>query len=46
MDSRREETNLIGKFRMQGANTSKRIMAAIGPRKGRNHVVQGSWDFI
>jgi hypothetical protein len=24
---------------MQGLNTSKRIMATIGPRKGRNHIL-------
>jgi hypothetical protein len=47
MDSRREETNLTSsKFRMQGPNRSKRIMATIGPRKGRNPVVEGSQDFI
>jgi hypothetical protein len=27
---------------MQGPNTSKRIMATTGPRKGRNHVVERS----
>jgi hypothetical protein len=36
MDSRREKTNLTSKFKMQGPNASKRIMATIGPRKGRN----------
>jgi hypothetical protein len=34
INSRQEETNLTSKFRNQGPNTSKRIMAAIGPRKG------------
>jgi hypothetical protein len=46
MDSRRDETNLTSKFKMQGPNTSKRIMATIGPRKGRNQVLEGSQDFI
>jgi hypothetical protein len=46
MDSRREETNLTSKFKMEGPNTSKRIMATIGPRKGRNQVLEGSQDFI
>jgi hypothetical protein len=46
MDSRREETNLISKFKMQGPNTSKRIIATIGSRKGRNEVLEGSQDFI
>jgi hypothetical protein len=46
MDSRREETNLTSKFKMQGPNTIKRIMATIGPRKGRNQVLEGSQDFI
>jgi hypothetical protein len=46
MDSRQEETNLISKFKMQGPNISKRIIAIIGPRKGRNHVLEGSQDFI
>jgi hypothetical protein len=46
MDSRREETNLISKFKMQGPNISKRIMATTGPRKGRNHALEGSQDFI
>jgi hypothetical protein len=46
MDSRKEETNLTSKFRMQGPNTGERIMATIGPRKGRNHVLEGSEDFI
>jgi hypothetical protein len=36
MDSRQKETKLISKFKTQGPNTSKRIMATIGPRKGRN----------
>jgi hypothetical protein len=46
MDSRRDETNLTGKFKMQGPNISKRIMATIGLRKGRNQVLEGSQDFI
>jgi hypothetical protein len=46
MDFRREETNLKSKFRMQYPNTSKRIMATIGSRKHRNHVAEGSQDFI
>jgi hypothetical protein len=46
MDSRQEETNLTSKFKMQGPNTSKRIMASIGPRKGRKHVLERSQDFI
>jgi hypothetical protein len=46
MDSRREETNLTSKFKMQGPNTSKRIMATIGPRKGRNQVLEENQDFI
>jgi hypothetical protein len=46
MDSRREETNLTSKFKMQDPNTNKRIMATIGPRKGRNQVLEGSQDFI
>jgi hypothetical protein len=46
MDSRQEEINLTSKFRMQGPNTRKRIMTTIGPRKGRNHVIEGSQDFI
>jgi hypothetical protein len=46
MDSRQEETNLTNKFKMQGPNTSKRIMATIGPRKDRNQVLEGSQDFI
>jgi hypothetical protein len=46
MDSRQEETNLTSKFKIQGPNTSKRIMAIIGPRKGRNQVLEGSQDFI
>jgi hypothetical protein len=46
MDSRQEETNLTGKFKMQGPNISKKIMASIGPRKGSNHVLEGSQDFI
>jgi hypothetical protein len=41
MDSRQEETNVTNKFKMQGLNTSKRIMATIGPRKGRNQVQRG-----
>jgi hypothetical protein len=44
MDSRQEETNLTSKVKMQGP--SKRIMATIGSRKGRNHVLEGSQDFI
>jgi hypothetical protein len=31
---------------MQGPNTSKRIMATIGPRKGRNQVLEGSQDLF
>jgi hypothetical protein len=31
---------VTSKFKMQGPNTSKRIMATLGPRKGRNHVFQ------
>jgi hypothetical protein len=31
---------------MQDPNIIKRIMAAIGPRKGRNHVLEESQDFI
>jgi hypothetical protein len=46
MDSRGEETNLTSKFKMQGPNTRKRIIATIGPRKGRNEVLEGSQDFI
>jgi hypothetical protein len=46
MDSRQEETNLTSKFKMQGPNTSKRTMTTIGSRKGRNHVLEGSQDFI
>jgi hypothetical protein len=46
MNSRREETNLTNKFKMQGPNTSKRIMATIGPRKDRNKVLEGRQDFI
>jgi hypothetical protein len=46
MDSRQEETNLTSKLKMQDPNTRKRIMATIGPRKGRNHVLEGSQDFI
>jgi hypothetical protein len=46
MDSRREEINLTSKFKMQGPNTSKRIMATIGPRKSRSHVLEGNQDFI
>jgi hypothetical protein len=45
MDFRREETNLTS-FKMQGPNTSKRIMASIGPKKDRNEVLEGSQDFI
>jgi hypothetical protein len=33
-------------FKKQTPNTSKRMMATIGPRKGRNHILEGSWDFI
>jgi hypothetical protein len=33
MDSRREETNLTSKFKMQGPNTSKRIIAIVGPER-------------
>jgi hypothetical protein len=32
-DSRLEETNLTSKFKMQGPNTRKRIMANIGPKR-------------
>jgi hypothetical protein len=46
MDSRQEETNLTSKFKMQGPNTSKRKMATIGPRKGKNQVLEGNQDFI
>jgi hypothetical protein len=46
MDSRGEETNFTSKFKMHGPNTSKRIMTTIGPRKGRNQVLEGSQDFI
>jgi hypothetical protein len=46
MDSGQEETNLTSKFKMQDPNTSRKIMAIIGPRKGRNHVIEGSQDFI
>jgi hypothetical protein len=46
MDSRREETNMTSKFKMQAPDTSKRIMATIGPGKGRNQVLEGSQDFI
>jgi hypothetical protein len=31
---------------MQDPNTSKRIMATISHRKGSNHVLEGSQDFI
>jgi hypothetical protein len=34
MVSRQEETNLTSKFRIQGPNTNKRIMAAIPERVG------------
>jgi hypothetical protein len=46
MDSRQEEINLTSKFKMQGPNTSERIMATIGPRKGRNQVLGGSQDYL
>jgi hypothetical protein len=46
MDSRQEETNLTSRFRMQGPNTSKTIMATIDPRKGRSHVIEERQDFI
>jgi hypothetical protein len=46
MDSRREEINLTSKFKMQGPNTSKRIMESIGPKKGWNHALEGSQDFV
>jgi hypothetical protein len=46
MDSRREETKLARKFKMQDPNIRKRIMATIGPRNGRKHVLEGSQDFI
>jgi hypothetical protein len=46
MNSRQEETNLKSKFKMQGPNTSKRIMATTGPRKGRNQVLEGIQDLI
>jgi hypothetical protein len=48
MDSRQEETNLTSNFKMQGPNTSKRIIviATIGPRKARNQVLEGNQDFI
>jgi hypothetical protein len=42
MDSRREARNLSHKFKMQGPNTSKRIMATIGPRTGRNQSWRGA----
>jgi hypothetical protein len=42
MDFRQEETNLTSKFKMQGPNTSNRIMATIGLRKGRTHVLEGA----
>jgi hypothetical protein len=35
MDSRREEINLTSKFKMQGPNISKRIMATIGTKSWR-----------
>jgi hypothetical protein len=28
---------------MHGPNTNKRIMTTIGPRKGRNNILQGRW---
>jgi hypothetical protein len=49
MDSRGEETILTSKFKMQGPKmkrTMKRIMTTTAPRKGRNHVLEGSQDFI
>jgi hypothetical protein len=46
MESRRKETNLTSKFKMQGPNTSKRIMATIGPRKGRNQVLEGPGFYL
>jgi hypothetical protein len=46
MNIRHEETNLTSKFKMQGSNTSKKIIATIGPRKGKNQVLEGSQDFI
>jgi hypothetical protein len=46
MDSRQEETNLTSKFKMQGPNTSKRIMETIGLKKVRNQVLEGSQEFI
>jgi hypothetical protein len=38
--------NKYDKFRMQGLNTNKRIIATLGPRKDRNHVIEGSQDLI
>jgi hypothetical protein len=38
--------NKLDKSKMQGPNTGKRIMATTGPRKGRNHVLEGSQEFI
>jgi hypothetical protein len=46
IDSRQEETNLTSKFKMQGPNTSKRIMSTIGPRKDRSQVLEGSQDLF
>jgi hypothetical protein len=46
MGSRQEETNLTSKFEMQGPHTSKRIITILGPRKGRNHVLEGSQDLF
>jgi hypothetical protein len=36
--------NLTSKFKTQGPNTSKRITATIGPRKGRNQVLEGIYS--
>jgi hypothetical protein len=38
--------NKLDKFKMQGPNISKKIIATIGPRKGRNQALEGSQDFI
>jgi hypothetical protein len=38
--------NLETAFIMQDSNTSKRIMATIGPSKGSNQVLEGSQNII
>jgi hypothetical protein len=43
---KRKRNKLTNKFKMQGPNTSKRIMATIGPRKGRKQVLEGSQDYF